>query len=63
MDCITVYFYGQSLLLQKDYADLKGLKQGYMIKSESEFWGILRGHAEHQISKLEMLIEAKKSVN
>lgn len=63
MKNITVYYKGSSLLLSQDYADLKGFKDGYKIASESEFWQILKGHAEHNIPKLKMLIQAKKNVN
>lgn len=63
MKTITVYYNGSALLLSQDYAELNGIKNGYRIASESEFWQILNGHAEHQIPKLKMLISAKSSVN
>lgn len=59
MKCITVWFNGFALLISKDYADLNSLKNGYKIRTQDEFWQILRGHAAHQIPKLEMLIAAK----
>ena len=63
MAYITIYFNGNAMSIKKDFADLKGIKDGYRILQESEFWEILKGHAEHQIPKLKMLIEAKNSVN
>lgn len=63
MDTITVYYNTEAILISKDYAALTGLKHGYVIKTESEFWGILGGHVRHEIKILEMLIEAEKSVN
>ena len=63
MKTITIWFNGSPLLILQDYADLNGLKNGYKIRTEDEFWLILHGHAAHQIPKLEMLIAAKSSIN
>lgn len=49
---ISVYFNGYKLRLLEDYAKLKGLKDGYKILSEDEYWEIIRGSAEYGIQKL-----------
>jgi hypothetical protein len=63
MNAITVYFNGRGMLISKTFADLKGIKEGYMILSQKEFHEIFLGHVEHEKCQLKMLIQAKKNVN
>lgn len=60
---ITVYFQANALGLSADFAELHGYKNGYTIKDEAEFWNILGRYAEHQISKLKMIISANETTN
>ena len=62
-DYITVKTSHGDLTIAKDYADLNNIKDNHQVKSDDEFWNILGGHAEHQISQLTLLIDADKKPN
>jgi len=52
---ITVYYDGSGLLIDSDVAESLNLKDGYTIKTEVEFWKILKRNANAMIS----IIQAK----
>lgn len=57
---ITTYYKGNGLLVHKEVADLNEIPDGYKIKTEQEFWEILRANCEHGIDRCTQLIEDKK---
>lgn len=50
MQIITVWFNGKFLWVSKAVADQLGIKDGHKAASQSEFNGILKANAEHNIA-------------
>jgi hypothetical protein len=46
-DFITIYYDNAGILISKIIAERFSLKNGYQIKSESEFWTILEANLSH----------------
>lgn len=55
MKSITVYFRGNGMLLDSEYAKLNNIKHGYRINTEYEFWEILRGNLSYNINKINLI--------
>lgn len=57
---ITVSYKGRLMIISQAVADNFGIKQGYRIKSEAEFWDILNANSSHNIAVLNTKIEENK---
>ena len=51
---IIVFYNGNGLSVDQEVADLKGLKNGYRIRSEAEFWDILSSSCNHGLQRLQL---------
>jgi len=60
-ETITIRYKSEYMLLSKDFASLIGIAHGYVIETESEFWGILEAHCKHQIAKMKLLVSANEN--
>ena len=60
---ITVWFRGSGVLVSKAVAKSLKISDGYFIKSESEFWKILKANASYNMSLCEAKINIRNSQN
>ena len=52
MDTLTVWYDGNAMSVYPVVAQRFGLKSGYQIKIEAEFWRILRANCEYGLAEL-----------
>ena len=60
---ITVWYNGNALSISSIVAADMGLRNGYRIKTEKEFWNILGKNSEFGILKCEAVLTANKNQN
>ena len=61
METIIVWYNGMSMILNKFVADGRGIKEGYQIKTEAEFWEILAANSEYSLTALRAITGASKN--
>lgn len=62
MKTIVIYYKGRPILLDKGFADLKGLRDGQVINEQAYINDIMLEHSLHQLATLDLLIDAGKEV-
>ena len=61
MKNITVWYNGSGLLVSKEVANLKGIKNGYRVRTEAEFWELIGANATHGINRINLIKGIKET--
>ena len=56
MSSITVWYDGKALLVFKSVAEMLNLKDGQQLRTEKEFWEVLRQNAEVGIASCRQML-------
>lgn len=61
MKNVVVYFNGNGLLISSVIAKRFALKPGGIIKTEDEFWEVVRANAAYQLLALSAIVNSSKN--
>ena len=59
MPCIKAKYQGKILLVSEQVAKMINIKDGHEIKTEAEFWAIIKQNSEYNIAFLKAMLNNK----